>query len=293
MFDFRYHALSLTAVFIALAVGLLLGVAIGDSGLVSSAERNIRDSLKQDVADADRQLRQSRADIADGKRFEREVYPLLVDGQLEGRSIGVVFFGDNDKAIVADIRDALRDTGAEIRSVAATGSSPDLAQAGRAAAGTRYALLASKPEPELDLVGAFGFRIGAQYVRPGKLLAAEKETVFDTFNGNLQPVEAVIVVRNRDELEKGYAKSARDRFDEEVVRGLRESRIPVVGVEQSSTDPSQIGWYKDRDISSVDNVQETAGRAALVFALQGREGAFGRKDGNDGLLPDVVGTTVP
>jgi hypothetical protein len=293
MFDFRYHALSLTAVFIALAVGLLLGVAIGDSGLVSSAERNIRDSLKQDVADAGRQLRDARADIAEDKRFEREVYPLLVDGQLEGRNIGVVFLGDTDKGIVADIRDALRDTGGEIRSVAATGTSPDLERAGNAAAGTRYELLAAAPEPVLDLVGAFGFRMGAQYVRPGKLIDAEKETVFDTFNGDLQPVDAVIVVHDRADMDKGYAKNARDRFDEEFVRGVRESRIPVVGVEQSSTDPSQIGWYKDRDISSVDNVDETPGRASLVFTLQGREGSFGRKDGNDGLLPDVVGPAVP
>ncbi|MCW2959067.1 MAG: hypothetical protein JWP18_1870 [Solirubrobacterales bacterium] len=293
MFDFRYHALSLTAVFIALAVGLLLGVAIGDSGLVSSAERNIRDSLKQDVANADRQLRESRSEIADAERFEREVYPLLVDGQLEGRSVGLIFLGASDQDIIVDVRDALRDTGAEIRSVAATGTSPDLAAAGRTAVGTRYELLAAVPEPELDLVRAFGFRMGAQYVRPGKLLAAEKETVFDTFNGDLQPVDAVVVVHARGELEKGYARTARDRFDEELVRGLRESRIPVVGVEQSSTNPSQIGWYKDRDISSVDNVDETAGRASLVFALQGREGSFGRKDGNDGLLPDVVGPAVP
>ena len=47
MLDFRYHALSLVAVFVALMIGLLLGVAIGDRGLVSSADRNLRDSLRE------------------------------------------------------------------------------------------------------------------------------------------------------------------------------------------------------------------------------------------------------
>jgi hypothetical protein len=293
MFDFRYHALSLTAVFIALAVGLLLGVAIGDSGLVSSAERNIRDSLRQDVADADRRLKESRADIARANRFEREVYPLLVDGQLTGRSVGVMFLGDSDKEIGGDVRDALRDTGATIRSVAATGTKPDIAEAGRTADGTRYDVLAATPEPDLELVGDFGFRIGAQYVRPGKLIEKELPVVFDTFNGELAPLDAVVVVHDRSELEKGYGRSARDRFDQQLVKGIKESRIPVVGVERSSTDPSQIRWYKDRDISSVDDVDETSGRASLVFALQGREGAFGRKDGADGLLPEVVGQPAP
>jgi hypothetical protein len=37
MFDYRYHALSLAAVLFALALGVLIGVAIGDSNLVSSA----------------------------------------------------------------------------------------------------------------------------------------------------------------------------------------------------------------------------------------------------------------
>ncbi len=291
MFDFRYHALSLTAVFIALAVGLLLGVAIGDSGLVSSAERNIRESLRGDVADADRRLQVARAQSAQADRFEREVYPLLVDGQLEGRSIGVVFLGDSEDEIGSDIRDALRDTGATIRAVAATGDKPDLMEAGRVAAGTRYDQLAASAEPELDLVGDFGFRIGAQLARPGRLIERELPVVFDTFNGDLAPVDSVVIVYDRPSTDKGYARSARDRFDQQLVRGIKESRIPLVGVERSSADPSRIGWYKDRDISSVDDVDETSGRAALVFTLQGREGAFGRKDGADGLLPDAIGAT--
>ncbi len=49
MFDFRYHALSLAAVFLALVVGLLLGVTIGDKELVSSARDDIRSSLRNEV----------------------------------------------------------------------------------------------------------------------------------------------------------------------------------------------------------------------------------------------------
>lgn len=289
MFDFRYHALSLTAVFIALAVGLLLGVAIGDAGLVSSADRKIRESLRKDVADAGRQLKDAQADITDRQRFERDVYPLLVTGELSGRSIGVVFLGDRDKDIADDVRDGLQVTGADIRSTAATGNAIDLADAGRAAGTGRYAALAATPQPDLALVEDFGFRMGAQYANPGKLIASEQQTVFETFNGVLQVLDAVIVVYDPSDLKSGYARNARDRFDQGFVEGLRKSRIPVVGVEQTSTDPSRIGWYKDRDISSVDDVEETAGRASLVFALQGTEGAFGRKDSaSDGLLPDVT-----
>src|SRR5918999_4227171 len=54
MFDLRYHVASLAAVFLALAVGILLGVAI--SGKVSEvgerAERDRLSNLEQDVGEA-------------------------------------------------------------------------------------------------------------------------------------------------------------------------------------------------------------------------------------------------
>jgi hypothetical protein len=49
--DFRYHALSLVAVFLALGIGIVLGVTVGDS-LVSEADQNLRDSLRDDVTEA-------------------------------------------------------------------------------------------------------------------------------------------------------------------------------------------------------------------------------------------------
>ncbi len=52
MIDFRYHALSLVAVLVTLVLGLLLGVAIGDEGLVSSAEKRLRSDLEGDVREA-------------------------------------------------------------------------------------------------------------------------------------------------------------------------------------------------------------------------------------------------
>ena len=44
MLDFRYHALSLVAVFLALGIGIVLGAGLGDS-VVSQANRDVRSSL--------------------------------------------------------------------------------------------------------------------------------------------------------------------------------------------------------------------------------------------------------
>ena len=93
MFDFRYHALSLVAVFLALAVGLLLGVAVGDSGLVSSAKRDIEASLRSDVRAANAESAKLRGELDRRENYEEQTYPDLVAGRLAGKQIGLVFLG--------------------------------------------------------------------------------------------------------------------------------------------------------------------------------------------------------
>ena len=67
--------------------------------------------------------------------------------------------------------------------------------------------------------------------------------------------------------------------------------MPVVGVELSSTEPSQVPWYQGKDISSVDDLDAPAGQAALIYALTGSHGAYGTKSTADSLLPNVVGSS--
>ena len=53
MFDLRYHALSLAAVFAALLIGVLLGVGIAESGGVERAENA---ALRGRVEELEREL---------------------------------------------------------------------------------------------------------------------------------------------------------------------------------------------------------------------------------------------
>ncbi|MDX6684158.1 MAG: Copper transport outer membrane protein MctB, partial [Baekduia sp.] len=60
MLDFRYHALSLVAVFLALAIGIVLGVTIGNS-LLTDAERSLRGDLRANVTDAHAEAAKAKA----------------------------------------------------------------------------------------------------------------------------------------------------------------------------------------------------------------------------------------
>jgi Copper transport outer membrane protein, MctB len=285
MFDVRYHALSLAAIFIALVVGLLLGVAIGDKELVSSARNDVRNSLRRDVAQADNQRDDARAQLADEQRFVGAAYPILTGNHLVGRKIGLVLLG-GDKDAPGIVDKALEPTGADLKVVAVMRDKVDLEELAGRAGGTRYTALNRKP----DLLGDFAKRIGIQIVTGGRLIGNARTALMSSLSGQFGGLDGVVVMRST--ATPPGDKQATDRLDalqDGIARGLVASGANVVGIEQRDSDPSYVGWYRDRDMSSVDNVDEAAGRAALVFVLGGSDGAFGRRGSAQALLPPVVG----
>ena len=285
MLDVRYHALSLVAVFVALIVGLLLGVAIGDAGLVSSAEKSLRRNLRSDVRKAQTERDDARDQVAAQLRYERESYPLLVAHRLSGRRVGLLILGKPSATVVGDVRDALRGTDGTLTGTLALRLPPDLAALGRAAGTTRYRDLASATE----LLEPFGQRIGTQLVVPGgKLLGGEEQVLFPTRAGTIGPFDVVVVARSPRTITDPVRRAEATTLESGIVAGITASAATAVGVEPSQTAPSSVPWFRARNLATVDDVDDTAGAAALVFALAGAQGSFGSGPGASGLLPDAA-----
>ena len=114
MFDVRYHVLTLVAVFLALVIGLLLGVAIGDQGLVSGAERELRADLREDVEAARAEAGETREELQRRQRYEQQTYPAVVGDRLAGRRVAVLTIGPADTETFEHVRDAVTPAGAEV-----------------------------------------------------------------------------------------------------------------------------------------------------------------------------------
>ena len=58
----------------------------------------------------------------------------------------------------------------------------------------------------------------------------------------------------------------------------------MIGVEKSDTDPSQLGFFKDNDLSTVNGIDVPAGKTALVYLFGGaKRGNYGA--GEDPQVP--------
>lgn len=285
MLNFRYHALSLVAVIMALVIGLLLGVAIGDKGLVSSAEKDVRASLRSDVKNAQQQRDAAQKTVAQRAKFEAEAYPSLVGDRLTGRRIALIELGGTSEEMWNLTRDAIEPAGAKLESISVIGEPLDLAGLAKASKSPHYSTLDVDQTP----LHAFGVRLGIEFTQGGDLLDNERHTLLAQSIGTLDGADGVVVVKDPVQMNSADAANAAT-FENGLMVGLREHDVPVVGVEATTTDPSQISWFTSQNVSSVDDLDDPIGRAALVFALlRGQRGAFGQKSTADGgLLPPLL-----
>jgi hypothetical protein len=293
VFDFRYHALSLAAVLLALAVGVLLGVAIGDSNLVSSAKNGVVAGLRVSVSAAQRNNARLRDDLNDEGTVEADLYALAVSGTLQGKNVGLVFLGGSSNAIDSLVRSAVAAAGGDVGVVVAVREPLDLPGLEAATAHTRYALLGVPGAGQAAPVEQFGQRVGIQLARGGTLLARTGNRLLSSLSGAAGGLGAVVLVRD----DPGGLTAAQQRvlaaFQTGLVGGLQAAGAPVVGAELTATNPSQVAWYESEGISSVDDLDLLAGRTALALALAGDHGTFGVKRTADSLLPQAVSGARP
>ncbi|HEX9966680.1 MAG TPA: copper transporter [Solirubrobacterales bacterium] len=279
----RYHATSLIAVFLALATGIVIGAVLGGD-TIDDTRRGLERSLTGNLEDARERSEELSGDLARANEFSDAVYPALVGGELRGMRIGVVALGGYPDDVAAGVEEALAPTGARLVGVGVVREPVDFRSLADDLSKTRFADLASDPESQ----SALGIGVGRQLVLGGALLERVRSHLFSRASGDFGRLGGVILVRDQPQDMGPLQRSATGRLESGLAEGIAATRVPAVGVETSGADPSSISFFQGADLSSVDDVDLTAGQVAAVFALLGAEGSFGVKGSADRLLPDLL-----
>ena len=304
MFGLRYHVASLAAVFLALAVGILLGVAI--SGKVSEvgerAERDRLSNLEQDVGEAN-----ERADAAErsgeaARELVESAYPTLMANRLDDTEFALVFLGPVDGNVRSAVERTLFDAGAGGPAFIIALDiplEPDELQS--AIEGND--LLAGFADDGGDF-GDLGRELGEEVIAGGDTPlwdTLQSELVQERTGAFSAEVDGAVVMYSwtppeeseQEDAELAGRDAATASLAEGVVAGLDASDVPVVGVSTTGQPTALTDLYREQGISSVDDVETAAGRLALALLLAGGEpGHYGIKEtATDGVTPPV--DTVP
>ena len=293
MFDLRYHVASLAAVFVALVLGIFVGVGLSGKGFVSDAEReNLQASI--DALRAERDNAVARVAGADRRvealdQFARTTYPELVAGMLDGKTVGIVFVGSVDQGVAGAIRRSVDDAGGRVA----------LVRALRVPLDPEAVDAALRGEPDTrELAGVDNReRLGRELAR--EFVTAGPNPVFDRLARVLVEeqsgaaglaLDAVVVARPGSP-QRGQTEALLAG----LYSGLAAAPVPTVGAEKSDTRFSAIPVFRRRGLATVDGVDSAAGQVALVFLLAGaRPGSSGIDPAAvDGVLPDPPPLPVP
>jgi hypothetical protein len=287
MFDLRYHVASLAAVFLALIIGILVGVGISDRGLVDTAKKGLLErrvaSLQQRLDQRAQQSTERAREREAARTFINETYPVLVRNRLRGKQIAVVFVGSVDGGVRSAVTRALTEAGAEQLRLRALKVPIDPRQLDSA--------LAAQPAAA-GLLGRanrenLGRALGQELMLGGETplwSALADALVEERVGGSKAPADGVVVVRTVAPQRGGTSRLLLGLYS-----GLASPGLPAVGVETTDAADSATKVFRQSGLSTVDDLDSPVGRLALVLVLAGApSGQYGVKDSAaDGALPPL------
>lgn len=113
MIDFRYHLISIIAVFLALAIGVVLGSAIFGSPLITSLRHHV-DSIRETNANVRQQNSSLRQTISADRRFAEAVEPQLIKGALNGKTVVMIDMAGTSPNLISSLSDEVISAGGTV-----------------------------------------------------------------------------------------------------------------------------------------------------------------------------------
>jgi hypothetical protein len=307
--NFRYHVVSLTAVFLALAIGLVVGTA-ALNGPVADTLKDRVDALSKDNSNYREQANQYREELNRTQDFATEVSPALLNGKLTNRKILMVVL-PSGKDYAEGVSSMLTVAGATITgTVTVQDKFFDPANA--------FELLDLADKAEQPTVPADGLPLNSDGVEtssallavallqrtsavaPGDLtavLTAYTEPGYLSVSDDVVPgAEATVVVSGLPPVDRDAAKKNQNAVM--LTTQFAKDRPLVVGgngigdgnlVSEIRADPTLV-----KKISTVDNVSTEQGRLATAMTVVERVvankvGQYGLSTGATSQVPKVAG----
>lgn len=298
MISLRYHIVSVAAVFLALAVGIVLGSTSLSDALLSGLNGQ-KEQLAKQVSRLQGENGALHAKLDANGRFASAVGPLAVRGTLDKRTVAVVTAPGTSPSDVEQLQSLLSKAGARVTArVNLTKTFTDPSQADRLRDMVTHLIPAGAQLPTATDPGTLGggllgdlLLLDPETSKPqateseiGSAMTALTNAGFLTTSGDVRPAQLAVVIAGGKVSDAGAGERASTlaRFATQLDRsgagtvlagdkGGRKGAGPVDVVRANSAAAGIL--------STVDNVDAPAGKVVTVLALreqlEGHAGAYG------------------
>ena len=301
MIDFRYHLVSLIAVFLAVALGIVIGTTALNAPILEDLEGEVA-ALTQDKRELETQTQELRTQLDSGDAFEQAVAPALVAGSLAGRSVLLVATGDEVATeTVEEVSTLVGQAGGTVSGTVRL--QPGYSDPAVAAEVQSYVTGPGLPTgvtlPETDDTGQLvGSLLAQVLMRPAAPGATVPDTaalssvlaglraldVLDVDSASVTSADFAVVLTAGAPEEQDAEQRTDTLVDLALALDAAGSGAVVAGDAASAGDTGLVGVIRadpedSAAVSTVDNVDSASGRISTVLALgresQGTSGAYG------------------
>jgi len=301
--NFRYHVVSLTAIFLALAIGLVVGTAAGNGPAADTLLGQVDGLRKQSQKYRD-QVDELHEEVNKQEQWAADAAPMLLTNQLADRRVLLVTMPSAEDDIDGVVS-MLTLAGAKIHSRVQMSdkftdpkSNEQLLDLALSAspAGLRGTLPANSNGVQTSTALLAAVLAGGPVEGGRTVISAYQSQEYLTFTGDLGPADAIVVLTGQPYSEEDSAK--RNAATLTMVDRLSGITKMVVGAPNAAGEGNVVRAVRGdpelaKSLSTVDNVTTTWGRLdvplALIEQFAGRSGHYGVGSGASARLPRATG----
>lgn len=290
MIDFKYHIVSLIAIFLALGLGILIGSTIVSDDLMVGQQEKMIDGLEERffaLKEEQTMLMVDNANktrlISEYEKFGQALLSPIVKDHLHGYKLAIIITGGQD--IPSGLLNTLSTAGAEVMSKTVLLNNIKLDDSELNEKIKAFYGLDEKVSL-LDLRRTVASSVGIMIASnaDSNVINFLEENKLLKFNGTYDNnVDGVIIIGGSENYDKAYMNS----FDSALIDALLKSNKNAFGVESSEVKISYMEHYQSYNITTIDNIDLSPGQIALVLSMEGEPGDYGIKETAKRFIPSL------
>lgn len=286
--NIKHFIITIIAIFLSLGVGIFIGVIIDSQHLFIEQQKVIVSQIEEEFDGFRQKNYELMNELNDHKmknkrrdKFLNGIYDKLTEEDLISPNIIVINMFNGEDYI--EINQALDDIGTKrVAEVKIPRESSEAMQAlsNNFKVGHDLETLNNKKVYQMNREKLLSRLIKRECsLLPYRL----RESEYVDFSGDIYTsVDYAIIIDDGFMINNKYYMEVR----KELINLIKSENVPVMVIEKSDIASSSVPFYKELDVSSVDNVDTSIGKLAMIMVLKGKKGHFGEKKTADYLIPE-------
>lgn len=290
MINMRYLIVSLASVFLALGIGMFIGLNFDGQEIFLEQQETLINDMEykfEEMRTANEELQENiklkNQNLDNYEEFTNTIFPRLIDLKLQDMNIAVI--ETNDDYIYNEISSTIKKAGGKVSLTTYIKEEFSLETSEKFDEIYRYFTEKKGEIVDRDNFHTFLSEKVAQSILEQDLQTLEylqEQEVIELKGEYREDIDCFIIAGGSDSENK---LSMIEKIDIPLIRKIKQYNIPIIGVEQSNVKNSYMETYKKQKISTIDNIDTIMGQYSLVEIILGNSGNYGIKSSADFIIP--------